>query len=269
MCASGRRRAGGRRRSRRVGRLGRGARRRPLVVARAAAGAGRLAPARPRLHRRDHGRHPRHARLRDRELGARAGRHAGRDGGVRAAGRAARTARRRSMGRLSGAGRVLGRGRRVSARCAAAAARGRVAGAPGAGGGPGGGGRAACGRVPRGRGAGGGAAAVVAAVLLVGLAGEGRGVDTARVLGFGAGIAELGVLGVAAAWAVESSARRERLATRAIWPAVLVAAGLAALSRGGGTGRTFALWSGPWGWAVQPATGVGAGEWGPALAVLT
>jgi hypothetical protein len=124
-------------------------------------------------------------------------------------------------------------------------------------------------RLARGLAAGAGAAAVVAAVLLVGLAGEGRGVDTARALGFGAGIAELGVLGVAAAWAVESSARRERLATRAIWPAVLVAAGLAALSRGGGTGRTFALWSGPWGWAVQPATGIGASGWGAALAVLT
>jgi hypothetical protein len=124
-------------------------------------------------------------------------------------------------------------------------------------------------RLARGLVGGAGAGAVLAAVLLVGLAGEDRSVATSRVLGFEAGVAELGILGVTAAWAVESSARRERIATRAIWPAVLVAAGLALLSRGGGTGRTVALWSGPWGWAVQPATAAGASEWGAALAVLT
>jgi hypothetical protein len=124
-------------------------------------------------------------------------------------------------------------------------------------------------RLARGLVAGAGTGAVVAAVLLIGLAGEGRGVATARVLGFEAGLAEIGVLGVAAAWAVQSSARRERIATRAIWPAVLVAAALAVLARGGGAGRTIALWSGPWGWAVQPATTVTTSEWAAALAVST
>jgi hypothetical protein len=124
-------------------------------------------------------------------------------------------------------------------------------------------------RLARGLGGGAGAGAVVAAVLLVGLAGEDRGVTTARAAGFAAGVAELGVLGVAAAWAVESSARRERLAARAIWPAVLVAAGLAAWAAGGGTGRRVALWSGPWGWAMQAAAGAGTAAWVAALALLT
>jgi len=124
-------------------------------------------------------------------------------------------------------------------------------------------------RLARGLAAGAGAGAVVAAVLLVGLAGEGRGVAAARAVAFTAGVAELGVLGVAAAWAVESSARRERLAARAIWPAVVLAAGLAAWAAAGGTGRDVALWSGPWGWAVQAATGAGTAAWVASLALLT
>jgi hypothetical protein len=124
-------------------------------------------------------------------------------------------------------------------------------------------------RLVRGLVTGAGAGAVVAAVLLVGLAGEGRGVETARAAGFAAGLAELGVLGVAAAWAVESSARWERVAARAVWPVAAVAVGLVVWARGGGAGGDVALWSGPWGWAVQPATDAATSRWAAALALLT
>jgi hypothetical protein len=74
---------------------------------------------------------------------------------------------------------------------------------------------------------GAGAGALVAAVLLIGLGGEGRGVDATQVVGVTVGLAELGVLGVAAAWAVESSPRVERGFRLALWPVAALAAGLA------------------------------------------
>jgi hypothetical protein len=83
-----------------------------------------------------------------------------------------------------------------------------------------------------------------------------------------AGLAALGVLGVAAAWAVERSARWERAVRRATWPAVLLAAVLASASAAGHAGREVTLWSGPWGWAVQPGTDSGTARWAGALALL-
>jgi hypothetical protein len=71
--------------------------------------------------------------------------------------------------------------------------------------------------------------AVLSALLLVGLGGEGRGVDTAQVAGLAIALAELGALGVAAAWAVQRSARIELALRRATWPVAAVAAGLAAI----------------------------------------
>jgi hypothetical protein len=124
-------------------------------------------------------------------------------------------------------------------------------------------------RLVRGLLTGAGAGAVVGALLLVGLAGQGRGVATERVVAFAAGLAELGMLGVAAAWAVQSSRRWERIASRAVWPAALAAAALAAASDRGDAGREVALWSGPWGWAVQAGAGVGTTEWVAALVLLT
>ncbi|MEO8688075.1 MAG: hypothetical protein ABI611_07615, partial [Solirubrobacteraceae bacterium] len=106
--------------------------------------------------------------------------------------------------------------------------------------------------------AGGAAAgAVVAAVVIVGLAGEGRGLAVDDAAGITLGMAELGTLGVAGAWAVQGSARRERAARRATWPGVVAAAALVAASHAGAAGREVALWSGPWGWAVEPAAGAG------------
>ena len=92
------------------------------------------------------------------------------------------------------------------------------------------------------------AGAVVAAVLIVGLAGEGRGIATGDAAGIVVGLAELGVLAVAGAWAVEQSARWERAVWRATWPGAAAAAALAAL---------------------QPAAGVGSAGWLAALVVVT
>ena len=50
---------------------------------------------------------------------------------------------------------------------------------------------------------------------------------------------------------------------------MLIAAALAAATDAGQAGRSIILWSGPWGWAVQPATGAGLVEWLAALSVLT
>ncbi len=110
--------------------------------------------------------------------------------------------------------------------------------------------------------------ALAAALVIVGLAGEGRGIATSRAAGLVFGLAALGTLGVAAAWAVERSARWDRLTARAIWPAALVAVGLALASGAGRVGREIALWSGPWGWAVQPGTEAPTAEWVAALALL-
>src|SRR4051794_39036924 len=57
-------------------------------------------------------------------------------------------------------------------------------------------------------GAAGGAA--IAALLIVGVAGEGRGIAAGDAAGLVAAIAELGLLGVAAAWGVERPPRWER-----------------------------------------------------------
>src|SRR3954452_12676557 len=72
------------------------------------------------------------------------------------------------------------------------------------------------------------AGALLAGVLLVGLGDVTAGGAAMLV----AGVAELGVLGVAAAWAVERSARWERAVHVAFWPVVAVAVGLAVWAPG-------------------------------------
>ncbi len=69
--------------------------------------------------------------------------------------------------------------------------------------------------------------ALVAAVLLIGLGGEHRGVDATQIVGVTVGLVELGLLGVAAAWAVERSERAERAFRLALWPVAALAAALA------------------------------------------
>ena len=67
------------------------------------------------------------------------------------------------------------------------------------------------------------AGALLAGVILVGL-GDVTAGDAALLV---VAVAELGALGMAAAWAVERSARWERAAWYATWPTVVAAAGLA------------------------------------------
>jgi hypothetical protein len=112
------------------------------------------------------------------------------------------------------------------------------------------------------------AGALAAGLVIVGLAGEGRGIATSRAVGLVIGLAALGTLGVAAAWGVERAGRWDRRTARAIWPAAIGAVGLALIAGAGHIGREIALWSGPWGWAVQPGTHVPAAEWIAALALL-
>ena len=113
------------------------------------------------------------------------------------------------------------------------------------------------------------AGAGLAAVVLVGLAGNGRGIDTSEAAGVIVGLAKLGTTCVAGAWAVERSQRIERAFRRATWPGVLTALGLAVVSGAGSVGREVAFWAGPWGWAVHSNTGVGFAEWVAALLALT
>jgi hypothetical protein len=127
----------------------------------------------------------------------------------------------------------------------------------------------AVGRLARALAAGAGAGALLAAVTAVGLAGDGRGIAPAAVAGLVVGGAEAGTLGIAAAWAVERSARWERALARLAWPAVLVAAALAAVATLGPAGREVALWSGPWGWAVQAGAAERDAERLAALLLLT
>ena len=109
----------------------------------------------------------------------------------------------------------------------------------------------------------------VAVVLLVGLTGDRRHLAVARMLGLGGAVGLAGVVAVALAWMVSSSARGELALRRATWPVVAVAGALViAAGVGGGVGRTVAVWSGPWGWAVQAGAGVSSAQWVAAVAAL-
>jgi hypothetical protein len=115
--------------------------------------------------------------------------------------------------------------------------------------------------------------ALVGGVLLVGLTGDGRRVAVAHALGLVAGLGLAGVVGVALAWLVSISAAVERALRLAVWPVVVLACGLGlGAVLGGRTGRGVALWSGPWGWAVQAGagsgSGVGSGGWIGGLVAL-
>jgi ABC-2 type transport system ATP-binding protein len=113
------------------------------------------------------------------------------------------------------------------------------------------------------------AGTVLAAVVLVGLAGKGRGIDTADAAGLIVGLTELGTICVVGAWAVERSKRFERASRRVTWPGMLTALGLAVVSGAGSVGREVAFWAGPWGWALQSDTGVDFAHWVAALLALT
>ena len=111
-----------------------------------------------------------------------------------------------------------------------------------------------------------GAAAVVAGLVVVGVAGDDRGVDTGRAAGFVVAIAILGLLGVVGAALVAGSERVARYPSRRL----AVGRGRGRLGPACGRladGPSLALWSGPWGWAVQPLAGTAA-AWPVALVLL-
>jgi hypothetical protein len=111
--------------------------------------------------------------------------------------------------------------------------------------------------------------ALVAAVTLVGLGGRGRDVEAFEVVGLGVGLALAGVLAVALAGHVQCSARASRAAAVALPLSVVVGAGLVVVARSGA--QAAVLWSGPWGWALQPVAGSTAAAVGAlvALALVT
>lgn len=115
---------------------------------------------------------------------------------------------------------------------------------------------------------GAGAGAVIAAVALVGLAGHGRGVGAGAAVGLTAGLALLSVLGVAMAARVQCSARWSRAVALALPASVPVGAALVALAHASADGRRAVLWSGPWGWALEPVAGATTATSVAALAAL-
>jgi hypothetical protein len=125
----------------------------------------------------------------------------------------------------------------------------------------------ALGRLLRSLAIGAAGAAVTGGIVLIGLLSDGRSLAVARAAGFVAGVALLGILGVAVASLVQGSRRWDRATRLAVWPVLAAAVGLVVLAGSGTAGEHVALWCGPWGWAIQPATGV-AGAWPAALALL-
>ncbi len=120
-------------------------------------------------------------------------------------------------------------------------------------------------RLAVGLGRGAAAGTLLGAIAVIGLDGQGGGLDAAREVGLVVGVALVGILGVAAASVVQRSARVER----ALGPLGVVA--LMAAVGGGAWGRTdpevlrIERWSGPWGWASAP---IGSRAWGLALGLL-
>jgi hypothetical protein len=114
-----------------------------------------------------------------------------------------------------------------------------------------------------------GVGVLVAGVAVVGLTGQGRSVAAARIFGFGAGLGLIGLVAVALAWTVSSRTGAERALRWMSWPVAVLAGGLLVFAfDGGAAGRDVALWSGPWGWAVQAGAGRYAGAWGLGLAAV-
>lgn len=107
--------------------------------------------------------------------------------------------------------------------------------------------------------------ALLGGVLDVGLAGDGRTLDAGRAAGLCVALAAVGVIGVAGAWAVQASARLERLLTPLTWGALVAATGAGLIADRTPGARRIMIWSGPWGWAAAP---VQAKAWPLAVALL-
>jgi hypothetical protein len=105
--------------------------------------------------------------------------------------------------------------------------------------------------------------------VVVGLTGRGHQVSGTRALDLVIGVALMGILAATVAFAVSINGRCERVLRALTPPVALAAAGLAVVAAlTGSTGRAIALWSGPWGWAVQAGAGSRTGWCAAATAAL-
>lgn len=112
-------------------------------------------------------------------------------------------------------------------------------------------------------------AAVAAGIVVVGLAGRGHHVGAARAADLVGGMSLVGVLAAVAAFAVSTDRRCERALRRLTIPAAIAAGALVLIAGlAGSAGRAIAVWSGPWGWALQAGAGSGTRSCVAATAAL-
>ncbi len=112
---------------------------------------------------------------------------------------------------------------------------------------------------------GGVVGAVLGGVVALGLAGDGRSIAAGRAIGLIVSLATAGVLGVAAAWGVQASARAERALGPSTWLALAAGTAAGVLGERHPDLVRFVSWSGPWGWATTP---VQTDAWPLALGLL-
>jgi hypothetical protein len=115
---------------------------------------------------------------------------------------------------------------------------------------------------------GGGVGALLGVCAIVGLSESGRGIGAIGAAGLVAGLALGGMLATVSAWAVQASARCERVVRRVTWPLLALAGALAWSGESGFAARDVALWSGPWGWVLAPGAGATGGAWPVVLGAL-
>ncbi len=99
------------------------------------------------------------------------------------------------------------------------------------------------------------AGALVGGLAATGLAGNGPGISGARAVGLIVAAAAVGVIAVAGAWAVQTSATVERVLGPATWLALAAGIALGLLGHRHPGVIRVERWSGPWGWASAPVRG--------------
>jgi hypothetical protein len=100
------------------------------------------------------------------------------------------------------------------------------------------------------------AGAAVGAVLVLLVAGGPAELGVTRAICTVAGIGALGAAAAASAWLVQSARRSTRWVGRGSPVVVVLAAALAAVAAS--VDSAVGAWSGPWGWALAPLTGISA-----------
>ena len=98
-----------------------------------------------------------------------------------------------------------------------------------------------------------GVAGAIVGVLTVLASGSGpAGIGGARLAGTLVAFAATGLIATASSWLVERSMRLTGCALRAGPLLLLLGVGLLVIAQLGPTGRSIAIWSGPWGWMLAP-----------------